>query len=97
LTACLSVSIVVFHIGLRTERVVASLESSRINSAFEFVDWLRLFDKPLHPTEIERLVSIVERFHRSALREFFEDLNPVQTSIWDCGHLVSRLSELKKE
>ncbi|GBE85449.1 hypothetical protein SCP_0706360 [Sparassis crispa] len=51
-------------------------------SAYELVDWLRLADFPMHSSEVARLIAAVERFHKGALRELFEYLEPNQQSLW---------------
>ena len=40
------------------------------------MDWLRFVNVELHTTDIIRLISVVERLHRPALREFLENVHP---------------------
>ncbi|KIJ58576.1 hypothetical protein HYDPIDRAFT_34037 [Hydnomerulius pinastri MD-312] len=67
-------------------------ESGRIASAFELVDWLRLADVHPSPSDINRIVSVVRRFHDPALWTLVEYLHPSDDHLWN-----SSLSELPIE
>ncbi|KAH7927036.1 hypothetical protein BV22DRAFT_1103957 [Leucogyrophana mollusca] len=68
-----------------------------IVNAYELVDWLRLAGHTLHPTELRRLSSIIERFHKPALRELFESLHPAQGLLWIGMDLRSSFVDFREE
>ncbi|KIJ57453.1 hypothetical protein HYDPIDRAFT_35114, partial [Hydnomerulius pinastri MD-312] len=77
----------------RTEQIpVPTSENGRIAGAFELVDWLRLADVHPSPSDINRIVSVVRRFHEPALWTLVECLHPSDGNLWD-----SSLSELPIE
>jgi hypothetical protein len=51
---------------------------SRITFASELVDWLHFVEFPLHPTELDRLISVTERLHKPTLQLLLENIDPVQ-------------------
>ncbi|KAI0311527.1 ribosome 60S biogenesis N-terminal-domain-containing protein [Amylostereum chailletii] len=67
---------------------------SRQASAFELVDWIRLVEYPLHPTELRRLVQAIERFYKPAVSHIFEYIDPHQSPLQD-PEFVSELDELQ--
>ncbi|KAM5540626.1 hypothetical protein V8D89_005657 [Ganoderma adspersum] len=60
-------------------------------AAYELVDWLRLIGPALHVSELRRLIAAIERFHKPALRELFQYLDPQSVSLWDGADLLSKL------
>jgi nucleolar pre-ribosomal-associated protein 1 len=63
--------------------LIAAPGISRATSAYELSDWLRLTDSALHSDEVDRLISTIDRFHPPALKEFLQNLDPGQGSLWD--------------
>ncbi|PIL36537.1 hypothetical protein GSI_00226 [Ganoderma sinense ZZ0214-1] len=63
-------------------------------AAYELVDWLRLIGPVLHALELRRLIAAIERFHRPALRELFQYLDPQSVSLWDDAELLSKFSRV---
>jgi hypothetical protein len=57
--------------------------NARAILAYELSDWVRLTDYALDPSQLDRLASIIDRFHPLALKEFFQNLSPGQGSVWD--------------
>ncbi|KAI0637561.1 ribosome 60S biogenesis N-terminal-domain-containing protein [Trametes polyzona] len=64
-------------------------ESSRQTSASELVDWLRLIGPRLHPSELTRLVQVVDKFYAPAVKTLLQFLNPREISLWAGPGLVS--------
>jgi nucleolar pre-ribosomal-associated protein 1 len=62
--------------------VSAASTHARAILAYELSDWIRLTDHALHPSELDRLASIICRFHPPALKEFFQNLGRSQGSVW---------------
>jgi nucleolar pre-ribosomal-associated protein 1 len=48
----------------------------------ELVDWVRLADHSLHPSEALRLVSVVERLHPPTVKPLVESFHPDQGLFW---------------
>jgi hypothetical protein len=46
--------------------------------ASELVDWLHFVETPLHPTELDRLISVMERLHKPTLQLLLENIDLVQ-------------------
>ena len=63
-------------------------------AAYELVDWLRLIGPTLHVSELRRFIAVVERFHKPALRELFQYLDPQSVSLWDGADLQSNFYHL---
>ncbi len=57
--------------------------------AYELVDWLRLIGPALHASELRRLIAAVERYHKPALKELFQYLDPQSVAFWDGAELLS--------
>lgn len=70
----------------------APSRNARTQAAYELSDWLRLTDHALDPTETQRLVYAVTRFHPEALKELSINLNPHQGSLWDVISLQPAIS-----
>ena len=51
-------------------------------AAMELVDWVRLADHPLHPSEALRLTSAMERLHRPSVKLLVESFHPDQDLFW---------------
>ncbi|KAF9233345.1 ribosome 60S biogenesis N-terminal-domain-containing protein [Melanogaster broomeanus] len=48
----------------RIEQIpIPTLESARMSSAFELVDWLRLVDVNLSPSDVSRIASVIRRLY----------------------------------
>ncbi|KAI0938875.1 hypothetical protein AcW1_004074 [Taiwanofungus camphoratus] len=62
-------------------------------STYELVDWLRLVDPLLSSSDIGRLVVVIERLHKIALKEFFQFLRPNQ-SLWDNWETITQAVRL---
>ncbi|KAH7907124.1 ribosome 60S biogenesis N-terminal-domain-containing protein [Hygrophoropsis aurantiaca] len=60
-----------------------------IINAYELIDWVRLVNPKLHPTELQRLSSTIERFHKPALKELFENVHPTHHLLWSSLDLKS--------
>lgn len=71
--------------------VLAASIPARTVLAYELTDWVRLTDHALHPSEMNRLVSIIERFHPPALKEFYQNLSPSQGSVWGATSVRSAI------
>ena len=63
-------------------------------AAYELVDWLRLIGPELHVSELSRLINVVERFHKPALKELFQYLDPQSVSLWEAADVVSDFSRV---
>ncbi|KAI1792498.1 ribosome 60S biogenesis N-terminal-domain-containing protein [Ganoderma leucocontextum] len=63
-------------------------------AAYELVDWLRLIGPSLHVSELRRLIAAVERFHKPALRELFQYLDPQSVSFWDGADVLSNFTRV---
>lgn len=75
----------------------ASSDKPRIVAAYELVDWLRLVDEPMGPLEMRGLVAAVDRFHRPALRDVLEYVDPgIQGALWDGVSVLERFNELRE-
>jgi len=75
----------------------AESAAARIISAFELVDWLRLVNNPLSFGDIRQLVSIVERYHKPALKELSEHLHPAHGLLWEAFDIESRFPQIRAE
>jgi nucleolar pre-ribosomal-associated protein 1 len=76
---------------------LAETKVAGIISAFRIVDWLRLADHSVSSEELSRLVAVVERYHRPALKDLCESLHPAHSLLWDGLNIVSRFSQLRNE
>jgi len=70
---------------------VAASTNARAILAYELTDWVRLTDYMLHPSQLDRLASVIDRFHPPALKEFFQNLSPSQGSVWDIAVVRPKL------
>ncbi|KAI0030390.1 ribosome 60S biogenesis N-terminal-domain-containing protein [Vararia minispora EC-137] len=61
----------VFLENIEKLRPPSSVEEGE-KSAAELVDWLRLVDRPLHPTEILRLIQAVHTFHAPTVVQLWQ-------------------------
>jgi nucleolar pre-ribosomal-associated protein 1 len=57
-------------------------KATRIATAFEVVDWVRLA-ATYSLSEIKTSAEIVTRFHLPALKDLAESLDPEQKLLWD--------------
>ena len=71
---------------------LADSRIARQGAAYELVDWLRLIGPALHISELRRLIAVVKRFHKPALRELFQYFDPQSVSLWDGADLLSNFS-----
>ncbi|KAH9936862.1 ribosome 60S biogenesis N-terminal-domain-containing protein [Epithele typhae] len=69
-------------------------EDGRKIAAYELVDWLRLVNPKLHPSELARLALAVEKLHPPALQELFQYVDPRQVSIWDAAANVDDFTRI---
>jgi len=51
-------------------------------ASIELVDWLRLADHSLHPSEALRLASTMERLHPTSVKMLVESFHPDQDLFW---------------
>jgi nucleolar pre-ribosomal-associated protein 1 len=51
-------------------------------AATELVDWVRLADHTLHPSEALRLVSTMEGLHPASVKFLVESFHPDQDLLW---------------
>lgn len=84
---CKTIAALLFTMLSRSRVYVASLESARMTSAFELVDWLRLVDIKPSAADISRLASVVRRFYEPALWALIDHLHPSDGLLWDSGIL----------
>ena len=68
---------------------LAESETACQVAAYELVDWVRLIGPSLHVSELRRLIAAIERFHKPALGELFQYLDPQSVSLWDGADLLS--------
>ncbi|KAH7884073.1 ribosome 60S biogenesis N-terminal-domain-containing protein [Phlebopus sp. FC_14] len=74
----------------RIEQVpVPASEPARITGAYELVDWLRIVDFSPTPADIARLASVIQRFHKPALKFLVDNLHPSESALWGSGLLGS--------
>lgn len=59
-----------------------SPEEARMAAAMELIDWIRLADHSLHPSEALRLASIAERLHPASVKSLIESFHPDQELFW---------------
>ncbi|TBU65164.1 ribosome 60S biogenesis N-terminal-domain-containing protein [Dichomitus squalens] len=64
-------------------------DAARQVAAYELVDWLRLIGPELHVSELSRLISAVEKFHKPALKELFQYLDPQSVAFWEGADVIS--------
>ena len=67
----------------------ATSKTQRINAASELIDWLRLVNQPLSPSQIGQLANQISKLHAPAIRDLVEYLDPQQSNIWDGLEVVS--------
>jgi hypothetical protein len=53
-----------------------------VAAAMELVDWVRLADHSLHPSEALRLASAMERLHPPSVELLVESFHPDQDLFW---------------
>lgn len=53
-----------------------------MTAAMEILDWVRLVDHSLHPSEALRLASIMERLHPPSVKSLVESFHPDQEFFW---------------
>ena len=51
-------------------------------AAMELVDWARLADHSLHPSEALRLASSMEKLHLAFVKSLVESFHPDQDLFW---------------
>jgi hypothetical protein len=51
-------------------------------AAMELVDWVRLADHSLHPSEALRLTFAMEKIHRTSVKLLIESFHPDQDLLW---------------
>jgi hypothetical protein len=51
-------------------------------AAAELIDWVRLADHLLHPSEALRLVSTMERLYPPSVKLLVESLHPEEDLLW---------------
>ncbi|KIJ29718.1 hypothetical protein M422DRAFT_268847, partial [Sphaerobolus stellatus SS14] len=64
------------------ELAIPSSSEAAAHSAFELIDWIRLLNIPLNPTQVKRLFDVVVRFCPSAVKEFMYQLDPTMGQFW---------------
>ena len=74
--------------------VLAESSITRIQNAYELVDWLRFVEATLQPQDIVRLMVVVERFHPPAIKDLFENLHPADSLMWEGGNLKTGSRQL---
>lgn len=53
-----------------------------MTAASELVDWVRLADHSLHPSEALRLTSSIEKLHPDSVKPLVESFHPDQDLFW---------------
>lgn len=76
----------------RTEAPSADVQQK---AAYELVDWFRLVNQPVTASDIVRLIAVIERFWKPALKEFMKYLSPEQMSSWFKTKCVSPSGEIQ--
>lgn len=78
-----SFKVVIAHRRAASVASLAPSDGARMTSAFELVDWLRLVDAKLSPSDISRLASVVRQFYEPALWALVDFLHPSTGHLWD--------------
>ena len=53
-----------------------------MTAAMELLDWVRLADHNLHPSEAMRLVSAMGKLHLPSVKSLVESFHPDQDLFW---------------
>jgi len=73
--------------------LVAQSKAACVTSAFELVDWLRFVDVPLQTPQFVRLLSLVDRLHKPAVRDLFDNVHPAHALDFSDSDLAPYLSD----
>ncbi|KZT67038.1 hypothetical protein DAEQUDRAFT_694819 [Daedalea quercina L-15889] len=87
------------------EKLLTQLEASltpeteveRQVTAFGLIDTFRFLQRPIAQTYIARLVSVVKKLYKPALRALFELLRPDQYDLWACIEVPARFPDYQEE
>jgi hypothetical protein len=73
---------------------LAESSTAGVHNAYKLVEWLRFAKSRLQPQDITRLVTVVERFHPTTLKNLFKNLHPTNSLMSKSGNLKTASRQL---